>query len=154
MPSFISIARKCTMPKRAPSLRVDVPNMDKLPHTSLAEGRELALRAFFYDLCIISANRNLRQGYLSDLGMMTNDREARPNIVKACEAISLASHGNRLQRPLLLYEAGVIYQQLLGSFAKAIEDSASNEAEKRLIAMLLGVYQVCIPGLTTAVFCK
>lgn len=118
--------------------------MDKLPHASLAEGRELALRAFFYDLCIISANQNLSQGYLSDLGMMTYDREARPNVVKACEAISLASHGNRLQRPLLLYEAEVIYQELLGSFAKAIEDSTSSDTEKRLIAMLLGVYQVSI----------
>lgn len=142
------------MPKRASSLGRDVLTMDKLPRTSLAESRELALRAFFYDLCIISANQNLSQGYLSELGMMAYDREARPNLVKACMAISLASHGNRLQRPLLLYEAEMIYQELLGSFAKAIEGVTSCDAEKRLIAMLLGVYQVSIPRLMNAIFCN
>ncbi|RFU24955.1 hypothetical protein B7463_g11385, partial [Scytalidium lignicola] len=143
-PLFASIARKCTMPKRVPSLRTDVLTIDRLPHKSLAERRELALRAFFYDFCLISTNQDLSQGYLSDLGMMTYDIEARPNIVKVCQVVSLASYGQRLQRPLLLYEAEVIYQELLGTFANAIEGYFSNDTENRLVAMILGIYQIAL----------
>lgn len=45
------------MHKRASFLGMDAFNMDKLPRTSLAESRELVLRAFCYDLYTFQPTR-------------------------------------------------------------------------------------------------
>jgi hypothetical protein len=65
--------------------------------------------------------------------------------VKACQAVAFASHGKPLHRPQLVHKADMFYQELLGSLAKAIESPASADVtEIKLVAMLLGFYQVIL----------
>ncbi|KAF2809790.1 putative C6 transcription factor [Mytilinidion resinicola] len=132
------------MPKRVPLPGTDCLPEDILPvETSQTESNALSLRAFFYDYCIISTNPNLSRGFLSGLEMMAYRRGPKCDLVKACQAVSFATHGKPLNRPQLVHKAGVFYQELLGSLAKAIQDPASTSAaETKLIAMLLGIFQI------------
>ena len=130
-------------------IRVPIPGTDVLPEdifpaeTSQAESNGLALRAFFYDYCLVSSNQNLSQGFLSGLEMMAYRLGPRSDLVKACQAVAFTSHSKPLNRPQLLQKAQIFYQELLGSLAGAIESPASaNAAESILVAMLLGIYQV------------
>jgi len=67
------------------------------------------------------------------------------NLVKAYQAVAFASHGKPLRRPQLVHKAEMFYQELLGSLARAIESPASADAtEIKLVAMLLGLYQVIL----------
>jgi hypothetical protein len=132
-------------------MRVPIPGTDVLPsdtipiETSQAESNELALRAFSYDYCIIPTNPTLSRGYLSGLEMMAHRLGPKSNLVKACQAVVLASHGKPLHRPQLVHKAEKFYQELLGSLARAIESPASADAtETKLVAMLLGLYQVLL----------
>jgi hypothetical protein len=133
-------------------MRVPIPGTDVLPpdtipiETSQAESNALALRAFFYDYCIISTNPNLSRGFLSGLEMMAYRLGPKSDLVKACQAVAFASHGKPLHRPQLVHKAEMFYQELLGSLAMAIESPASADAtETKLVAMLLGLYQVSYP---------
>jgi hypothetical protein len=141
---FISTARKCSMPMRIPIPGTNILPKDNLPtETTQLESNSLALRAFFYDHCALSTNRNLSLGVLSGLEAMALRLGPKSDLVKACQAVGFASHGKSLHRPQLVRKAEVFYQELLGSLAKAIESPAStNLAEAKLIAMLLGLYQV------------
>ena len=132
------------MPKRVPLRGTDILPEDILPkETSQAESGALSLRAFFYDYCITSTNRNLSRGYLSNLEMMAYRRGPNSDWVKACQAVSFAAHGKSLNRPQLIHKASMFYQELLGSMVKIIQSPASAEAvETKCIAMLLGLYQV------------
>jgi hypothetical protein len=57
--------------------------------------------------------------------------------------VSFATHSKPLNRPKLIEKAGIFYHKLLLSLAKAIQSPASaNAIETKLIAMLLGLYQV------------
>jgi hypothetical protein len=142
--SFISQARKCSIPMRVPIPGTDILPPDTIPvETSQAESNALSLRAFFYDYCIIPTNPNLSRGYLSGLEMMAYRLGPKSNLVKACQAVAFASHGKPLHRPQLVHKAEMFYQELLGSLARAIESPASADAtEIKLVAMLLGLYQV------------
>jgi hypothetical protein len=101
------------------------------------------LRAFFYDYCVNSTNKNLSKGYLSKLEVIAHRLGPGSDLAKACQAVSFASHGKPLNRPLFVHKAERFYQELLGSFAKAIErPTPANTEEAKLIAMLLGIYQV------------
>ena len=147
--SFISTARKCSLPIRVPLPGTDVLPEDTIPvETSQAESNGLALRAFFYDYCIISTNSNLSRGFLSGLEMMAYRLGPKSDLVKACQAVAFASHGKPLHRPKLIHKAEMFYQELLGSLARAIECPAmANATESKLVAMLLGLFQV--PPLAT-----
>lgn len=142
--SFTSVARKCTLPKRIPIPGTDVLPVDTIPEeTSEEQSNWLALRAFFYDYCLISTNRHLSRGFLSNLETMALRLGPKSDLVKACLAVSFASHAKPLNRPKLRDKAEMFYQELLGSLARAIENPASaNTAESKLVAMLLGLYQV------------
>jgi hypothetical protein len=130
-------------------MRVPIPGTDALPpdtipvETSQAESNELALRAFFYDYCIMPTNPNLSRGYLSGLEMMAYRLGPKSNLVRACQAVAFASHGKPLHRPQLVHKAEMFYEELLGSLARVIQSPASADAtETKLVAMLLGLYQV------------
>ena len=148
--SFISTARKCSMPMRVPTPGTDVLPEDTLPvETSQAESNALALRAFFHDYCITSTNPNLSRGFLSGPEMIAYRLGPKSDLAKACQAVSFASHGKPLCRPNLVHKAEIFYQELLGSLVRSIESPAStNATESKLVAMLLGLYQV--PPLATA----
>lgn len=132
------------MPKRVPLPGTDILPEDILPiETSQAESDTLSLRAFFYDYCITSTNRNLSRGYLSNLEMMAYRRGPKSELVKACQAVSFTAHGKPLNRPQLMHKASMFYQELLGFMAKTVQSPASAEAvETKCIAMLLGLYEV------------
>ncbi|KIX00977.1 uncharacterized protein Z518_10043 [Rhinocladiella mackenziei CBS 650.93] len=148
--SIPSTARKCSMPKRVPVPGTNVLPEDTLPaETSQAESNGLALRAFFYDYCIVSTNQNLSRGYLSGLEMMAYRLGPKSDLVKACQAVAFGSHGKPLNRPQLVQKAEMFYQELLGSLARAIESPASaNVTESIRVAMLLGLYQMTMASET------
>ncbi|KAH7311921.1 hypothetical protein BKA65DRAFT_157572 [Rhexocercosporidium sp. MPI-PUGE-AT-0058] len=107
------------------------------------ESNALALRAFYYDFCVVSTNQNLSRGYLTSLEQMVNRLGPKSDLAKVCQAIACASHGKPEQRPQFIQRAETSYHQLLGSLARTIEGSDSfNDAEPRLVAMLLGLYQI------------
>jgi hypothetical protein len=147
-PSFVSTARKCSLPMRVPIPGAEVLPEETLPtEISQAESNGLALRAFFYDYCVVSTNSNLSRGFLSGLEMMAHRLGPKSDLAKACQAVAFASHGKPLHRPKLIHQAEMIYQELLGSLAKTIESPAlANTTESKVVAMLLGLYQV--PSLT------
>ena len=140
-PKFISAARKCSLPKRIPVPGTNIIPEDNIP-VSQPESDNFALRAFFYDYCIISTNSNLSRGYLSGLEMMLQRLGPTSDLAKACQAVMLATHGKPLQRPQLVNKAELYYQELLGSLAKSIDSPPfGNAVEEKLVAMLLGLYQ-------------
>jgi hypothetical protein len=133
-------------------MRVPIPGTNILPEDTIpveisqAESNELALRAFFYDYCIVSSNSNISRGFLSGLERMAHHLGPKSYLVQACQAVSFASHGKPLHRPQFVKKAEMFYQNLLGSLARAIENPASaNTGEIKLVAMLLGIYQVPTP---------
>lgn len=140
--ALLSIARRCTIPRHT----ANVSSQDVFPpETSQEEGEELALRAFVYDYCTVSANKDLSRGYLSNLGAMSYQVGTRPAFIRACQAISLGSHGKVLRRSLFIEEAESIYHELLGSFARTIGEKTSKIEENQiLMAMLLGLYQMAM----------
>lgn len=147
VPQSSSMARKCRLPKREP-----IPGTETLPEdiippeVSQAQSNTLALRAFFYDYCITSSNNSLSRGFLSSLETMTQRLGPESNVTKACLAVSFASHWRPMNRPVFLRKAEAFYQELLGSLAKAIDNpSSTNIREAKLVALLLGLYQVRIP---------
>ena len=104
---------------------------------------EFALRAFLYDYCISSANPSLSKGYLNGLESMLHALGWQSHLAKACKVVAFANHGIMKSRPVLSRKAGVWYHDLLGTLAKAIQDSANgNSIEWLTIAMLLGLYEV------------
>lgn len=143
--AFVSSARKCSLPKRTADPGTGFLPEDNLPaHVSAEMSNTLALRAFFYDYCVTSTNKNLSRGYLSGLEMLTQRLGPQSNLVKACQAVSLASHGKPLKRPRIVQLSEAMYHELLSSFAGAIQDpEVAKAVDTRLVVMLLGLYEVC-----------
>jgi hypothetical protein len=113
--------------------------------TELSEEQKLdyALRAFFYDFCIVRSDSGAPRGFLSSLERTANDLGSTSILVKTCQAVSYITHGQALQRPHLVYSADTIYNEVLGSLAGAIEHSTSKiTKESKFVAMLLGIYEV------------
>ncbi|KAH8674132.1 hypothetical protein BX600DRAFT_457059 [Xylariales sp. PMI_506] len=148
--SMTSKALKCSLPRRVPLPGTDILPEDKLPaEISEAESDSLALRAFFYDYCIIPINPDLSRGFLSDVEMMAQRLGPNSNLVRACQAVSYVGHGKPLNRPYLVNKAKTMYQRLLRSFARAIENlDSANPRELKLVAMLLGIYELQMAGET------
>ena len=104
---------------------------------------ELALRAFFYDYCIISPTHSISRGYLDGLELMLNRMSPQSVAVKACKTVAFASHGIKLSRPGLTRKAEMLYNELLAALAKAILDPTFiNSMESLTIVTLLGLYEV------------
>lgn len=141
---FLSTARKCTIPIRIPIPGTDVLPQDARPtEFTQAESNALALRAFFYDFCIISSNENLSKGFLSSLEKKIHSLGPKSDLAKACQAVGFASHGKPLRRPRFVHIAETFYHELLGSLASTIENPAlARSDESKILAMLLGLYEV------------
>lgn len=156
---FQSMARKCSLP-----VRVSGPGSDVLPEdgrpkeVSEEKVEEFALRAFFYDYCIVSMNHSLSRGYLDGLELMLHELGLQSNLAKACKAVAFASHGIKLRRPGLTQKGEMLYYEVIGSLARAIQDPAfANTAESLMVAMLLGLHEVLRPvtcqSCTTSLTC-
>lgn len=141
---FVSSARKCTLP-----IRVREPGTDMLPfdlppaEVSDEVVEQYAIRSFFYDYCIVSTNRSLSRGYLDGLEEMVTRLGFQSDLSKACKLVAFANRGTTLNRPGLTRKSERLYQELLGSLAKALANlDKANIAESLMIAMLLGLYEV------------
>ena len=142
------MARKCSLPGETPGSVPDTqPKDGGLPkEVSKEKLDEFALRGFFYDYCVVSTNQSLSRGYLGSLELMLYRRGWQSDLAKACKVVEYASHGTLLRRPGLMQKAELMYHDLLGSLAKAIDGAAfANNAESLTIAMLLGLYEVLLP---------
>ena len=141
---FKSMARKCSLPVRVSDPNNDVMPEDRRPQEISDEKvEEFALRAFFYDYCISSTNPSLSKGYLNGLESMLHFLGWQSDLAKACKVVAFANHGIMKCRPVLSRKAGVLYHDLLGTLAKAIQDPANgNSIASLTIAMLLGLYEV------------
>ena len=141
---FKSMARKCSLPVRVSHPGTDIlPEDGKPKEVSDEKFEEFALRAFFYDYCIVSMNHSISRGYLDGLELMLHHLGLQSDLAKACKVVAFASHGIKLRRPVLTRKAEIMYHDLLGSLARAIENPAfANTAESLIIVMLLGLYEV------------
>ena len=141
---FKSMALKCHLPVRVSGPGTDIVPEDSLPQeVSDDKDEEFALRAFFYDYCIISNNRSLSRGYLDGLELMLHHLGWQSDLAKACKVVAFSNQSIKLHRPALARKAEISYHNLLGSLAKAIKKPAFvNTAESLMIAMLLGLYEV------------
>ena len=142
------MARKCCLPADTSSLVTDTQLKDGgLPkEVSKEKLEEFALRGFVYDYCVVSTNQSLSRGYLGSLEVMLYRRGWHSDLAKACKVVEYANHGTLLRRPGLMRKAELMYHDLLGSLAKAIDSAAfANNAESLTIAMLLGLYEVLLP---------
>ena len=146
VPVWKPLARKCTLPIRRPLPGSDVMPEDICPIEVPEEKvEEFALGAFFYDFPIISANREISRGYLDGLEGMVQQLGLQSDLAKACKVVGFAAHGIRSRRPALIQRAEDLYQDLLGTLARGIEDPAfASSTESLMIAMLLGLYEVLI----------
>ena len=140
----VSIARKCSLPVRAATTTTEEAIPDRFPQEiSEKQVEDLALRAFFYDYCVVSTDQSLSRGYLSGLELMLHQLGWQSDLAKACKVVAFANHGIKLHRFVFLRKAERLYHGLLQSLAKAIEyPSSATTIESLMVAMLLGVYEV------------
>jgi hypothetical protein len=143
-PPTKSIARKCSLPVRIPCPITGILPEDKQPKQfSVEEVDKFVLQAFFYDYCVTSTNHSLSRGYLDGLESMIRQLGPDSDLARACKAVAFANHGIKLDRPRLTGKGETIYQDLLGSLARSIENPAfADTSESVMIAMLLGLYEV------------
>ncbi|KAL2859229.1 hypothetical protein BJX68DRAFT_226018 [Aspergillus pseudodeflectus] len=141
---FNSMARKCSLPVRVPA-----PGSSSLPPDILPKEvprdvmGECALRAFFYDFCIVPINPTLSRGFLGGLERMVHRSGLQSQVAKACMAVGYASHGVKLFRPFFVQEAEELYHELLSALAQAIRDPGAIDKEQTVVmAILLGLYEM------------
>ena len=141
---FEPVERKCSLPVPVVDFDTDILLKDgQSQEVSEHEFDEFALRAFFDNYCISSTNHALSRGYLGGLERMLHHLGWRSNLAKACKVVAFAHHGVMLHRPGLTRKAEMLYHELLGDLAKAIESSThAHTAETMTIALLLGLYEV------------
>lgn len=112
----------------------------------------LALRAFFYDFCVISTNHNLSRGFLSGLEPLALRLGLESDLAKACQAVGFVCHAKPKGSPRLMQVAEALYQELLSSMTGAIQrPETANATETRLIITLLGLYEVCFHAIVICV---
>ncbi|KIW18641.1 hypothetical protein PV08_02930 [Exophiala spinifera] len=103
------------------------------------EARELFLK----DYSVVSSDRSLSRGYLDGLRQLLVYSGPSSELSRAVTVVSLASYGNKYQRPEICAEAKFLYFQLLQSFQKTISNVAtSNVVESLVTAVLLGLYEI------------
>lgn len=142
------MARKCTLPKRAPAPGTGFIPKDEIPCEALQYASNwLAFRSFLYDYCMHSSNRNLSKGYLSNLEPLALRQGQQSDLVKGCQAVGFASHGKPLCRPMLVAKAEGMYQELLGSLARRITNPSVDGEELKLLVILLGLYQITLASM-------
>ena len=143
---FAPAERKSSLPVLVVNFDTEtLPKDGQFQQISEDESDETAFLAFFDNYCISSTNHALSRGYLGGLERMLHHLGWRSNLAKACKVVAFAHHGIMLHKPGLTRKAGILYHELLGNLAKAIESSThAHTAETMTIALLLGLYEVCL----------
>ncbi|KAL3459651.1 hypothetical protein BJX64DRAFT_264482 [Aspergillus heterothallicus] len=143
---FKSLARKCSLPARTPVPGTDILPIDFGPKEVPPElMEECALRAFFYDYCIVPINPTLSRGFLGGLEPLVRRVGMHSQVARACQAVGYASHGIKLSRPFLSRKGEEAYHVLLRALAGAIRDpKAVDRRQTAVMAILLGLYEMII----------
>ena len=104
---------------------------------------DLAIRAFFYDFCVLPSTSCGGRGYLAGLEPAINRLGPHSILGKACQAVTYIIHGQVLQRPQLIQNAQDVYSEVVGRLAERIDGkSPAASKEMQWVAMLLGIYEV------------
>jgi hypothetical protein len=152
---FSLFPRKCSLPVREPVGGTEIMPDDILPiEISDEKSNEYALCAFFYEYRLVSTDQAASRGFLSNLERTLHRLGPKSNLAQACRLVSGATHGIKLRRPVLTFQAYQLYHELLASLALAIHNSVSaiRRDESILVAMLLGLYEVSYPVHMLAAF--
>ncbi|KAF4243635.1 hypothetical protein CNMCM8980_010522 [Aspergillus fumigatiaffinis] len=140
------LARKCSLPIRAPYPGTDILPDDACPkEVSEDDVVEYAVRGFFYDFFISSSDSiSASVGFLKDLEQEVQRKGLDSNLAKACMMISCANHARKLYRPSFITRAEVLYHELLLHLAEEIARPGSVGERSDLIklAWLMGLYEV------------
>jgi hypothetical protein len=138
------MARKCSLPPRAFVPGSNHLVLDGLPK-EIPDGysETRCIQAFIHDYCVVPLSRQASRGYIAGLEPMLLQLGLDSDVANACRAVSFASGGITLRRPILTRKAELLYDGLLGSLARAVVDPVlANTPESLVVAMLLGLYEV------------
>ncbi|KAI9148838.1 Transcription factor dbaG [Paramyrothecium foliicola] len=121
--------------------------------TTEEEKVDYALRAFYYDFCVLPSSTGSR-GFFISLEQHIHRLGTESMLSKACQAVSYVTHGQSLKRQQLLNEAEDMYRQAVGSLARALESpKTSNTVEEKLTSVVLGLYEMARPtGAATSIY--
>lgn len=137
------MARKCSLPARAPLPGTDVLPEDGPPkEVSVERIEKYALQSFFYEYSILTVNSSLSGGFLARLESMVKRSGLKSPLADACRAAAFASGGLKLHRKYILDWGKNLYQDSIQHLAKLIRSSSATTPETLAIAILLGLYQV------------
>ncbi|RHZ45586.1 putative C6 transcription factor [Aspergillus thermomutatus] len=139
------LARKCSLPIRAPYPGTDILPDDAVPKEVSEDGVvAYAVRAFFYDFSI-SALDSTSVGFLKDLAAKIQQTGLDSVLAKACTMIGYANHARKLRRPSFTTKAEVLYHELLRFLAKEIATvSGEDRSDLIQLAWLMGLYEVVV----------
>ncbi|GFF40969.1 transcriptional regulatory protein moc3 [Aspergillus lentulus] len=140
------LARKCSLPVRAPYPGTDTLPDDAAPkEVSEEDVVEYAVRGFFYDFSVSSQDSiSASVGFLNDLEMQVKRKGMDSVLANACTMISYASNAKKLYRPSFITKAEVLYHELLRYLAEEIARSGlvGERSEPVQLAWLMGLYEV------------
>ncbi|KIW03244.1 uncharacterized protein PV09_05465 [Verruconis gallopava] len=141
---FVSIARKCGLPKRMPIAESgELPEDGLPPGVTQQDSDWIAFRALLYNYCVVPANGNLSSGYFADLEPLALRLGPNSSLVRACSAVSLASGGKVLRRPNLVRRADLLYHDVVRDISSALANRGpSYSRELELVVLLLGLYEM------------
>lgn len=112
------------------------------------EVEQRALATFLDDYCIVSKDKSVSRGYLEDLESLLVNARPSTDLARAVKIVALASLGNKLDDQNLALQAHLIYSNLLCSFQVTLATTTTSNAFETLnTAILLGLYEVYLPGL-------
>lgn len=140
-----SMARKCSLLTRPSGPDTDIVPADTPPQgISNEQGENVAIRAFYYKYCITSIEQSLSLGCMGGLEPMLNQLGGQTDFAKAYKEVASASHTIKLHWSSFMQKAELLYHELLGSLARAIEHAAlAKTGECVMIETVLGLYKIC-----------
>ncbi|KAF2496520.1 hypothetical protein BU16DRAFT_549018 [Lophium mytilinum] len=102
-----------------------------------------ALEMFFDGYCVELADRTISRGFLDGLKPLIDHAGESSDIAQAAKIVALATTGNKLRRPQILYRTKQQYGDLLQSFRSRLMRAAESDLVEVLItAILLGLYEI------------
>ena len=112
------------------------------------EIEQCALATFLDDYCIVSKDKSMSRGYLTDLESLLVNAGPSTDLARAVKVVALASLGNKLVDQDLALRAHILYSNLLSSFQVTMsKTTTSNTIESLTTVLLLGLYEVYFPDL-------
>ncbi|KAJ5136781.1 hypothetical protein N7448_005335 [Penicillium atrosanguineum] len=141
-----SAARKCSLPVRQRLPGTVALAKDILPkEVPDRDVDDFSLRSFLHEFCIVPSGPTVSYGFLSGIEPILRKMDDQSSLAKACKMAAFASHGIKLNRPVLTAKAEKLNHDLVASLAVGLQSNAA--ASKKydvLVVMLLGIYEMII----------